>query len=96
MRSTEILLSQLKAFKPTLVTKYPISSLALFGSSARGEADESSDIDILVEFNDSVGVRFFEMASELEACLKAKVDLVSKKAVKPRYFEAIKDELIYV
>lgn len=96
MRTRENIISQLKAIKPALFSKYPIGSMALFGSAARGEANESSDIDILMEFNGSVGMRFFEVAAELEKHLQTKVDLVSKKGVKPKYFEAIKPDLVYV
>lgn len=71
----------------------------MFGSFARGDADEKSDIDILVELDHSqpVGLRFFRMHNELEDLVQAKVDLVSadgiSKYIRP-YIEADK-KLIY-
>ncbi len=81
---------------PILVKKYSIKGLALFGSYSRNEASETSDIDLLVDFEKPIGIRFIDLADELELLLHKKVDLVSRKAVKPGYFKAIEQELIYV
>ena len=70
--------------------------MALFGSVARNEENESSDIDILVEFNKNVGIEFIDLADELEKLLSNKVDLVSNKGIKNKYFQHIKRDLIYV
>jgi predicted nucleotidyltransferase len=82
--------------KKSLFQKYPIKELAIFGSYAREEQSPKSDLDVLVEFHSSVGSEFIELGDELEELLGIKVDLVSKKGIKPRYLEQIKDELIYV
>lgn len=82
--------------RATLFKKYPIKTLAIFGSFARNEQDENSDLDLMVEFNEKVGSEFIQLADDLEDFLGFKVDLVSKKGVKERYFAQIKDELIYV
>ena len=50
----------------------------------------------MVEFHSHVGSEFIELADELEEILGMKVDLVSKKAIKDRYFERIEENLIYV
>lgn len=70
--------------------------MGLFGSVARDEATDSSDLDILVEFSRPVGMEFLEMAEELETLLHCKVDLVSRKGIKDRYFAAIERDLHYV
>ena len=70
--------------------------MALFGSYARNEAQSESDIDILVEFNKPVGFEFIDLAVELEEMLEHKVDLVSKKGVKPQMLPFIEKDLIYV
>ncbi len=82
--------------RPILNKKYPINELAIFGSYARGEATENSDLDIMVEFSKPVGYLFFDLAKELEEYLHLKVDLVSKKGIKPAYFESLKSDLIHV
>ena len=55
----------------------------LFGSYVRGEANDDSDVDILVEldYNEQIGLHFIQMKLDLELLLKTKVDLVSSKGV---------------
>ena len=79
-----------------LFNKYPIQSLAIFGSFSRKEQTESSDLDILVEFKENIGIKFIDLADELEQLLGIKVDLVSKKGIKEKYLRAIENDLIYV
>ena len=57
----------------------PVLKAFLFGSYSRGDADESSDVDILVELDYSKGVswNFYSMKEELEKALNKKVDVVS-------------------
>ncbi len=92
----EIILSKLRTLKPRLQEKYPLESMALFGSYARDEADENSDVDILVELNANMGVRFFDLADEIEDNLGIKTDVVKKQLLKERFFHLIKKDLIYV
>ena len=82
--------------KPELQKKYPLSELAIFGSYARGDATEESDIDVLVDFNDKIGIEFISLAFDIEDLFKAKVDVVSKGGIKPAYFEYVAQDLIYV
>lgn len=81
---------------PEITAKYPIKSLAIFGSLSRKEDDENSDVDILVEFNRSVGMEFIHLCYELEEILNRKVDLVTRNAIKEKYFREIERDLIYV
>jgi len=83
-------------YKQHLFSKYPIKSLAIFGSYARREQNEESDLDIIVEFNDKIGLRFVDLAEELEQLIGFKVDLVSRKGIKDKYFQKIKSDLTYV
>ncbi|MDZ7719842.1 MAG: nucleotidyltransferase family protein [Balneolaceae bacterium] len=96
MNQKDDILRILSKNKDTLYSKYPIKSLAIFGSVAREEENDESDVDVLVEFNDNIGIKFIDLADEIESLLNRHVDLVSKKAVKPKYYETIKDEIIYV
>ncbi len=96
MSTRDDIIKKLSAFKASVADRYPIASLGLFGSFARNEQNVDSDIDILVEFNGSVGSEFFVLADELEQQLGTKVDLVSKKGIKPKYLSSIQSDLIYV
>lgn len=86
----------LRERKPDLVKRYPISELGIFGSYARGDYSEKSDIDILVDFNKSVGIEFISLANELEDMFNVKIDLISRKGVKPNYLPFVEKNLIHV
>jgi len=90
------ILSALRSAKPELEKRYPIKAIALFGSYSRNENTTDSDIDVMVEFKEPIGIRLIDLADELEDILQHKVDLVSRKGIKPHYFQAIEPELIYV
>jgi len=96
MYSTEQILNILRNRKLELEKKYPISELALFGSYARGDNREDSDIDILVDFNGRIGIEFITLAQELEDIFNSKVDLVSRKGIKPQYLPFVEKNLIHV
>lgn len=88
--------STLLAHKQSLQSKYGLCNLAIFGSYARNQQTEESDIDILVEFERPIGSAFIDLADELELILNLKVDLVSKKGLKKRHLKSIEKELEYV
>ncbi len=90
------LIEQLSLIKKQLERQYPIASMALFGSYSRNEQTEKSDIDICIDFNGDIGWEFLDIQELLEKELNHKVDLVSKNGIPPKYFNFIKDELIYV
>ncbi len=96
MQNQEFILAKLRESKGDLISRYPISKIALFGSFARGDFHDKSDVDILVELNGKIGTRFFQIARELEELLQKKVDLVSQRGIKQDYFRQIKEDLIYV
>ena len=87
---------KLTRLKPKLQAKYPLETLAIFGSYARNEQVEASDIDLLVEFNGFIGIEFIDMANEIEDCLGIKTDVIKRKYLKPKFFERIEKNLIYV
>lgn len=95
MNSLAAILLLISKNKPGLQKKYPIKSIGIFGSVARGESDENSDVDILVEFEKPIGIEFIDLANELESILHQKVDLISKSGIKPKYLKAIEKDLHY-
>ncbi len=96
MRTLQEIKNTLSRHKNRLFLDYPIKSMAIFGSYSRKEQNDTSDLDILVEFSDRIGIRFIDLADDLESIVGFKVDLVSKKGVKEKYLRSIDSELIYV
>lgn len=86
----------LREHKADLMARYPIKSLALFGSYSRGDATSDSDVDVVVELSEPVGILFIKLAHELEDILHKKVDLVSTKGIKPAYYQYIEKDIQYV
>jgi len=77
---------------------FPIRRLAVFGSVARDEAGESSDVDILVEFDPEAHVglfQFIDLRESLEQILGCRVDLATPNALKPQLRQFILAEAIY-
>jgi len=86
---------RLKECKQMLKETYNVEEIGIFGSYARGEETEESDIDILVEFNKPIGWEFVDLKQYLEQILGKDVDLVTKKALKPQIKDFILKEVIY-
>jgi len=96
MKTREEILAGLAAGKMDLQQRFRVRTLALFGSYARNQQTERSDVDILVDVDPSIGLGFVSLAEELERRLQERVDLVSSRAVRPNRWLLIKPDLIYV
>lgn len=80
-----------------LADRFNVTSLSLFGSVARDEARPDSDVDLLVEFSQPVGLfLFIELQQRLETLLGCKVDLGTPRSLKPRIKEHVLREAIRV
>lgn len=81
--------------KQELETEYNVKTIGIFGSVVREETHSQSDIDVLVEFGKPIGMfKFLELEELLSKRLGAKVDLVSKKALKPGIGRVILEEVM--
>lgn len=90
-------LDTIKEQLPELQNRFYVSRIGIFGSSARGDERESSDIDILVEFSETVDLfQFIDLKLYLEMLLGRKVDLVTENALKPRIKDKILREVVYI
>lgn len=87
---------RLQTHKKSLFLRYAIKKLAIFGAVSRGEQTPDNDVDLLVEFKHPIGIRFVDLADELEALLDTKVDLVSRNSIQSKYFKQIKTDLEYI
>jgi len=95
------MLEQLESTVREVLMQYPIKRAALFGSAARGNMNELSDIDMLVEFLPNTrGLDFFGLRVDLEDALGCSVDLLTWNALsksKSSFRQSVENEarLIY-
>jgi predicted nucleotidyltransferase len=66
------------------------------GRVAREDQREDSDVDILVEIEPQIGLGFVELADRIEDAIGVRTEVVSRRAIKPRYWEIIKEDLVDV
>ncbi|HEV7347824.1 nucleotidyltransferase family protein [Telluribacter sp.] len=95
----EYILEYLRAKKEELALQYRVNTLALFGSYARGEETEDSDIDLLIDFQPGTPNLYdkkHEIKGMFESELGKKVDLCSEKYVKPYFKSQILRSALYV
>ena len=91
------ILQKLQAIKPLLQKNFSVSELALFGSYARDEQTLESDIDVLIELNEATYKNLCNTAYALyDLFPDKKVEVVSRDAIKPKYFDYVKPDLMYV
>ncbi|MEI7844094.1 MAG: nucleotidyltransferase family protein [Gallionellaceae bacterium] len=96
MRKEEAL-KILAEHKPELIKRFGITDLALFGSTARDEARDDSDIDVMVEFDgEATAKRYFGVQFYLEDLLHCEIDLVQKNVVRAELKPYIQKDLIHV
>jgi predicted nucleotidyltransferase len=96
MPTREDVLRILKSHRASLLQRWPIASLSLFGSVARGDQTAHSDVDLLIELSGPMGWNFFDLADELQALLGVKVDLIPKNGIKPHYWQRIAPDVVEV
>lgn len=90
-------LDMLRNAKSTLATRYGVTHLALFGSTARGTAREDSDIDVLVRLNGpATSELYFGIQFYLEDLFGVPIDLVTEKALRPELRPYIEKEAVDV
>ena len=90
-------LQVLAQHKAELIQRFGITDLALFGSTARDEARDGSDIDVMVGFDGrSTAKRYFGVQFYLEDLLGCPVDLVQEGVIRPELKPYIEKDLIHV
>ena len=93
----QVILEKLKAGAEEMQRLFQVKRLSVFGSVARGEAGDGSDIDVLVAFEQRASFDLFmELKFYLEDLLGTGVDLVTEKALRPEVRRAIEKEMIDV
>lgn len=90
------ILEVLKSNKQYMQTNFKINSIGLFGSYARDDFHDTSDIDILVTFSEPTFDHYMDLKFYLEDIFGRQVDIVMEKTVKQRLKKTILQETLYV
>jgi predicted nucleotidyltransferase len=87
----------LQKLYPKIKQKYRIAKLGIFGSYARNEQREDSDLDLLVTFEETPGLfQYIELENLISDALGIKVDLVMEDALKPSIKERVLNEVVLI
>ncbi len=87
----------LKNEMPILRERFKVKEIGVFGSFVRGEQKETSDVDILVNFSEPIGlIKYVSLENYLSDILGTKVDLVTKTGLRKRIEQDVLKEVIYV
>ncbi|HMG73469.1 MAG TPA: nucleotidyltransferase family protein [Pyrinomonadaceae bacterium] len=85
---------------PRFAAEYGVKKVGLFGSYAKGVPGATSDVDLIVEFDRPIGLKFIDFAEELETLLGRKVDLLTRAGLQgiriERVAEDIAQSVVYV
>jgi uncharacterized protein len=98
MMTKEYIINYLKQNKIRLHNQYRVSKIGLFGSYARNEDTESSDIDIILEFENNTEDLYLikkNLREELQAQFKKPIDICREKYIKPVFRKQILSQAIY-
>ena len=95
MKTLKEITSAIETLKPQLRERFKLKTIGVFGSYVHGEQTPKSDVDVLVEFYEPIGLfEFMDLEFFLSDNLGVKVDLVSKKSLKPHIGKRILEEVI--
>jgi predicted nucleotidyltransferase len=98
MKTIEEIKRILKEHREEIREKYGVVIVGVFGSYVKGEQRETSDVDIIVELERPIGLKFYELWDYLENILGIKVDVLTLSALKQKslLWENIKEDIVYV
>ncbi len=97
MKTFDELKELLQIHKETFREQYGLKEIGIFGSYVRGDQGAESDLDILIELEKPIGfVKFMKLERALSELLGIRVEMVTKKALKPYIGKRILQEVRYV
>lgn len=98
-KKLEKIKKKIESLKPELKERFKVKEIGIFGSFIRGEEKKRSDLDVLVEFEESENLgllEFIGLENYLSEVLGVKVDLVEKNTLKPRIGKHILEEVLTI
>ncbi|WP_458405161.1 nucleotidyltransferase family protein [Methanobrevibacter sp.] len=79
-----------------IIIKYGINTFSLFGSYARGEANDDSDLDFVMDKGDLKGLQYVSLVQDLQDEFDCHVDVISKGSSNKKFLEAVSDEEVLI
>ena len=96
----DVIIRRLRKSYPDLSSQFGVRRIGLFGSFASETANEASDVDLIVDFDRPIGLRFVEMVEYLEALLGRKVDVLTSAGLQgirlPAVARRIEESIVHV
>lgn len=96
----DVIIRRLRESYPDLSSQFGVRRIGLFGSFASETANEASDVDLIVDFDRPIGLRFVEMVEYLEALLGRKVDVLTSAGLQgirlPAVARRIEESIVHV
>jgi predicted nucleotidyltransferase len=98
MKTIEEIKRIIKRHKAEIREKYGVIIVGIFGSYTRGEQRKTSDVDIIIELERPIGLKFYELWDYLENILGIKVDVLTLSALKQKtlLWENVKEDIVYI
>lgn len=97
IKTLEEIKQLLQQNKSVLQENYKVTELGIFGSYVRGEQTEKSDVDVLIDYEKAPTLfKLVELRNYLNELMGMKVDVVTKKGLKPRIRERVLSEVVYL
>ncbi|WP_211250173.1 nucleotidyltransferase family protein [Mesoaciditoga lauensis] len=96
IKSLEEIKKILRDHEKMLSERFKVKSIMIFGSYARNEQKEGSDVDIIVDFSEPIGLEFIDLKEYLEEILRMKVDLVTPRAIREKMRKSILKEAVNI
>jgi len=97
MKSLDDIKSTIAKHKKEIVLRFSINKIAIFGSWAKGIANKKSDIDILVDFDQTPDIfLLIDLEEYLQKILKRKIDLVRLSAIREEIKKKVMKEAIFL
>jgi len=90
------ILTELKKHESEIKKRFGVKKIGLFGSRVRGEQKKTSDIDILVEFEEPTFDHFMDLSFFLEDLFENTVDLITTNSISPYIAPTIRKEVIWI
>ena len=94
MLTKDQIIEKIKELLPKLKRDFKVKKIGLFGSYSNGTQTEDSDIDLIVEFEQPIGLAFMDMIDVLENTLNKKVDVLTPEGIKSIRVNDVAEQII--